>query len=192
MLAPPSFAGLDNYARLRNDPLFWQALKVTMTFAFSSVPLNVVAGFCLGLLLNQKVRGLAVWRTIYYLPALVSGVAVCLVWSWVLQPDFGVLNTLLRYIGIQGPNWLFSKTWVLPSIILMSLWSVGGGVVIYLAGLQGIPTELYEAATVDGASAPQRLIYVTVPMMTPVLFLQLVVGFIDACQAFTVAHVMTR
>jgi multiple sugar transport system permease protein len=133
-----------------------------------------------------------VWRTIYYLPAVVSGVAVSMVWIWVFQPEFGVLNTLLRYIGIEGPNWLFSRDWVIPSLIVMSLWGAGGGIIIYLSGLQGIPTEIYEAASIDGASALRRLINITIPMMTPVLFLQLVLGFIGSFQVFTAAYVMTR
>lgn len=188
----PTFVGLDNFVQLYHDPLFWQALKVTFIYTFASVPLHVAFGFSIGLLLNQDVKGLALWRTIYYLPAVVSGVAVATVWIWVLQPDFGILNTLLRYIGIEGPNWLFSRTWVLPSLILISLWGVGGSIVIYLAGLQGIPTELYEAASIDGADALRRLLHITLPMMTPVLFLQVVIGLINSFQSFVGAYVMTK
>jgi multiple sugar transport system permease protein len=192
LIEAPTFIGLVNFGELFRDPLFWQALKVTVIYTFGSVPLAVVLGFSVALLLNQDVKALALWRTIYYLPAVVSGVAVATVWIWVLQPDFGVLNTLLRGIGIEGPNWLFSRTWVIPSLILMSLWGVGGGIVIYLAGLQGIPTEIYEAASIDGANAVGRLLHVTIPMMTPVLFLQLVMGLIGSFQSFIAAYVMTQ
>jgi len=192
LIEPPEFTGLQNLIRLAGDPLVGQALKVTSLYTFGSVPLSIILGFTLALLLNQRVKGLAVWRTIYYLPAVVSGVAVAVVWVWVFQPEFGVLNTLLRYIGIEGPNWLFSRTWVIPSLILMSLWGAGGGIIIYLSGLQGIPTEIYEAASIDGANAVRRLFSITVPMMTPVLFLQLVLGFIGSFQVFTSAYIMTR
>lgn len=188
----PTFVGLGNYVQLYHDPLFWQALKVTLIYTFVSVPLHVTLGFSIGILLNRDIKGLALWRTIYYLPAVVSGVAVATVWIWVLQPDFGILNTMLRAVGIEGPNWLFSRTWVLPSLILISLWGVGSSIAIYLAGLQGIPTELYEAASIDGADALRRLRHVTLPMMTPVLFLQLVMGLIDAFQSFVGAYVMTK
>ncbi len=191
-IEPAKFAGIANYTALFNDPLVWQALKVTTLYTIAAVPLGIVFGFWLAILLNQKIALLAVWRTIFYLPALVSGVAVATVWIWVLQPDFGVLNSLLREIGIEGPNWLFSQTWVIPSLVLMSLWGVGGGLIIYLSGLQGIPTEIFEAAQIDGANAVQRLFAITIPMMTPILFLQLVTGLIGAFQVFTSAYIMTK
>lgn len=191
-IEPPQFVGLQNYVDLVNDPLFWQALKVTALYTAAAVPLGIMLGFWLALLLNQKIALLAVWRTIFYLPALVSGVAVATVWIWVLQPDFGVLNSLLREIGIEGPNWLFSQVWVLPSLVLMSLWGVGGGLIIYLSGLQGIPTEIFEAAQMDGANAVERLFAITIPMMTPILFMQLVTGLIGAFQVFTSAYIMTN
>jgi multiple sugar transport system permease protein len=141
--------------------------------------------------MNQDVKGLAVWRTIYYLPAVVSGVAVSLLWIWILNPQFGVVNVLLAKVGIAGPQWLQSKDWALPSLVLMSLWGAGGSMVIYLAGLQGIPTDLYDAATIDGTTAWSRFRYITVPLMTPVLFLQLVTGIIGSFQTFTQGYVMT-
>ncbi|MGQ9854960.1 MAG: carbohydrate ABC transporter permease [Candidatus Oleimicrobiaceae bacterium] len=190
--APPTFTGAANYARLSRDPLVAQALKVTTIYTFTSVPLQIILGFALALMLNQRVRGLALWRTIYYMPSVVSGVAVSTVWIWILQPDWGVLNTLLAYVGVKGPNWLFSQTWVLPSLVMMSLWGVGGGLVIYLSGLQGIPTELYEAASLDGCGGLGRLFYITLPMMTPVFFLTLVTGLISSFQVFTSAYVMTN
>lgn len=191
LIEAPIFVGLANFRELFNDPLFWKALRVTCIYTFSAVPLGILIGFLLALLLNQKVAMLALWRTIYYIPAVVSGVAVATVWIWILQPDFGVLNTLLRAVGIEGPNWLFSQTWVIPSLVLMSLWGVGGGLIIYLSGLQGIPTEIFEAAQMDGANALQRLWSITIPMMTPVLFMQLVTGLIGSFQVFTNAYIMT-
>jgi multiple sugar transport system permease protein len=191
LIEPPRLVGLSNYSRLVHDPLVFQALKVTTAYTLSAVPLHIIFGFFLAILLNQRVKGLAIWRSIYYLPAVVSGVAVAVVWVWVLQPDFGILNTLLRQVGIRGPNWLFSRTWVIPALVVMSLWGVGGGLTVYLAGLQGIPTELYEAAAIDGANALVRFTHVTVPMMSPVLFLQLVTGLIGSFQVFTSAYVMT-
>lgn len=192
LIEPAKYIGVANYVELIHDPLVWKALQVTSIYTFSAVPLGIILGFLLALLLNQKIILLAVWRTIFYLPAVVSGVAVATVWIWVLQPDFGVLNTLLREIGIEGPNWLFSQVWVIPSLVLMSLWGVGGGLIIYLSGLQGIPTEMYEAAQIDGANALRRMFSITIPMMTPILFMQLVTGLIGSFQVFTSAYIMTK
>jgi len=189
---PPAFLGVNNYVRaVTRDPLFWQSLKVTFTYAIFAIPLNLVFGFTIALLLNQDIPGVSVWRTIYYLPSVVSGVAVSMLWMLVFQPQFGVLNYLLRLVGIKGPAWLFSPTWVLPAFVIMSLWGVGGGMVIYLAGLQGIPTALYEAAEIDGANWWRRLWRITLPMMSPTIFFNLVMGIISTFQIFTSAYVMT-
>ena len=139
-----------------------------------------------------KIRGLAILRTIYYLPAILAGVAVALLWRWIFSPDFGLLNLALSQIGIQGPAWLSDRTWVMPSFVLMSLWGVGGSMVIYLAGLQGIPTDLYEAADMDGANWFRRIINITLPMLSPVIFFQLIMGIIHAMQIFTQAFIMTN
>jgi multiple sugar transport system permease protein len=149
-------------------------------------------GFLIALLMNQSVKLIALWRTIYYLPAVVSGVAVAMLWLWVFNPDVGLLNRFLATFGITGIGWLSSTKWALPALIIMSLWNVGGGMVIYLAGLQGIPTDLYEAAHIDGASAWRRFWRITIPMMTPVLFFQLIMGIIGTLQVFTNAFVMTQ
>jgi multiple sugar transport system permease protein len=144
------------------------------------------------MLLNTKIRGLTWFRTIYYLPAVLSGVAVSFLWIWVFSADWGVLNYLLSLVGIQGPNWLTSERWALPALILMSLWGVGAGMVIYLAGLQGVPTELYEAAEVDGATWLRKFWHITLPLISPVILFQLILGLIAALQTFTQGYVMTE
>jgi multiple sugar transport system permease protein len=191
IISPPSWVGLQNYRDLVQDQLFWQAVKVTVKYAVVALPLGLILALAVAVLLNQKVRWVALWRTIYYLPALVSGAAVAVLWSWILNPEFGVVNLLLRAIGINGPNWLGDPRTALPSLIMVSLWGVGGSVVIYLAGLQGIPTDLYDAAKVDGANVWQRFIQVTLPMLSPVIFFNLVIGLIAAFQFFTEPFVMT-
>jgi len=187
----PKWIGFGNYKTLIEDPLFWQGLKVTSIYALFSVPLGILGGLAIAVLMNQKIKGLSVFRTIYYLPAVVSGVAVSLLWSWIFNPDFGVLNYLLSLIGIKGPGWIYDEKWALPSLIIMSLWGVGGGMVIYLASLQGVPTELYEAAIIDGASSWKRFWAITVPMISPVIFFQLIMGIIGSFQVFTQAYIMT-
>jgi multiple sugar transport system permease protein len=184
------FIGTENYAKMIDDDLFWQSLKVTGQYLLS-VPLNLVVGLFLAILLNQKIRGIGLFRMIYYLPSVTAGVAVALLWLAIFNPRFGVINVLLRQIGIEGPGWLGSETWAMPAMIVMSLWGVGGGMLIYLGALQGIPTVLYEAATIDGAGALRRFFSITLPMITPVLLLNLVIGVISSFQTFTAAYVMT-
>jgi multiple sugar transport system permease protein len=188
----PQWIDFGNYKMLIEDPLFWQGLKVTSIYATFSVPLGIAGGLAIAVLMNQKIKGLSVFRTIYYLPAVVSGVAVSLLWSWIFNPDFGVLNYLLSLVGIRGPGWIYDEKWALPSLILMSLWGVGGGMVIYLASLQGVPTELYEAAIIDGASSWKRFWSITIPMISPVIFFQLIMGIIGSFQVFTQAYIMTN
>jgi multiple sugar transport system permease protein len=144
------------------------------------------------LMLNQKIPGVMMWRTIYYLPSVVAGVAVALLWSWIFHPEFGLINLGLRFVGIQGPGWLQDPKWALSALILMSFWGIGNGMVINLAGLQSIPTELYESASIDGANWWHRFWGVTLPMLSPVLFFNLVIGAIDTFQYFTNAFVMTE
>lgn len=193
LLQPPKWVGLANVQKaLTGDPLVWQSLKVTTIYAFVSVPLQIVFGLIIALLLNTKIRGLQYYRTIYYLPSVLSGVAVALLWRWIYAPNYGLINAFLAGLGIQGPGWLSDAKWALPSLIGMSLWHVGGGIIIYLAGLQGVPTEIYEAAEVDGAGWMRRFWNVTIPLITPVLFYQLVIGIITALQVFTQVLIMTN
>ena len=189
---PPNWVGLDNYGALIQDPLFWQSLKVTAKYAAIALPLSLVLSLGLAILLNQGVKGIALWRTVYYLPSVVSGAAVAVLWLWILNPEFGILNLFLSHIGITGPDWLGDTATALPALIAVSLWGIGGTIVIYLAGLQGIPTELYEAAEIDGANAWRRFIHVTLPMLSPVIFFNLVLGLIYSFQWFTEPFVMTQ
>ncbi|MYB57147.1 MAG: sugar ABC transporter permease [Gemmatimonadetes bacterium] len=190
IVGTPEIVGLANYQKMVEDRFFWQSIKVTLYYLLN-VPLNVVLGLLLALLLNQKVKGLSVFRTIFFLPSVASGVAVSLLWMWIFNPRFGIINVLLKKIGIIGPLWLGSEAWAIPALIIMSIWGVGGGMLIYLGALQGIPTAFYEAATLDGAGALKKLLHITVPMITPVLLLNLVMGVIVSFQVFTQAYVMT-
>jgi len=192
VINPPRWSGLANYKGLFADRLFWQSLKVTSLYSVGSVALGIVASLAIALLLNRNIHGVAWFRTIFYLPSVISGVAVSLLWMWIFNPDFGILNYLLWTIfRIRGPTWIYSEQWVLPSLIIMSLWGMGGGIVIYLASLQGIPTDLYEAAEIDGAGSWSKLTKITLPMMSPVMFFQLIMGIIGSFQVFTQAYVMT-
>lgn len=192
MFNPPRWIGLGNFQEMLKDNLVAHSLKITTLYAILDVPLQLIFGMALALLLNQKIRALSIWRTIFYLPSVVSGVPVMILWMLLLSPQFGLLNSLLGGIGITGPSWLGSPEWALPSLVMMSLWAVGGGMLIYLAGLQGIPTELYEAAKVDGANDVQQFVSITIPMMSPVIFFMLVNGIIGALQTFEAAFVMTQ
>lgn len=191
LVSPPAWVGLQNIRDMLHDDVLLQSLKVTTVYAITSVPLQIAFGLGLAVLLNTRVAGLRFYRTAFYLPSVLSGVAVALLWRWLFSPEFGLINLMLSYLGIEGPSWLGDERWALPSLVLMSLWSVGAGTIIYLAGLQGIPTDLYEAAEVDGARGWARFRHITLPMMTPVLFFQLVTGIIVALQVFTQAFIMT-
>lgn len=193
MAQPPVFVGLNNYLTLiTGDELFGKSLRVTSIWVFAGVPLQLIIAYVLALLLNHRLPGIGVLRTLYYLPSVVSGVAVALLWEWILQPQYGILNTFLRLFGLPGPPWLGSETWALPALILMSLWSTGAPMVIFLAGLQSIPTELYEAADLDGAGSAARFLRVTLPLTTPVVLFNLVIGIINSFQVFTQAFIMTH
>ncbi len=188
----PVFTGLANYIKIfTNDPHFLHSLSVTLTYAIVSVPLTLFFGFMVAFLLNLKVPGLPVWRTIYYLPSVIPAVAGALLWGMIFNPQFGIMNWFLGLLGIKGPGWLASQQWALPALIIMSLWGVGGGMIIYLAGLQGIPTAFYEAAEIDGANSLQKLTRITIPLMTPVIFYNLVIGIIGTFQFFTTVYVLT-
>jgi multiple sugar transport system permease protein len=190
---PPKWIGLTNYQNLFADPIFWKSVTVTLHFAVLALPIGLVASIALALLLNLQLPGLSIWRTLYYLPSVISGVAVALLWQLIFQPSFGVLNVFLyTTFHVIGPQWAYDEPWVIPMFVIMSLWSVGGGMLIYLGGLQGIPTQLYEAAEIDGANAWHRLWSVTLPMLTPVILFNLILGIIGAFSYFTNAFVMTQ
>jgi multiple sugar transport system permease protein len=192
LLGSPQFIGLQNYQNLLfHDPLFWISLKVTIIYSLVAVPAGLVGSLLVALLLNAKVRGLAFFRTSFYMPSIVPAIASAVLWGWLLNPDWGLINVALHALHLPTSRWLASPHTALMSLVLMSLWGVGGPMVIYLAGLQGIPGHLYEAASIDGANRLQRFWHVTVPMLSPTIFFNLIMGIIGSLQYFTQAFVLT-
>ncbi len=193
LLTGYEFIGFENYVRMYHDPLFWKAFWVTAYYTFVLVPANVVVALFIALLMNQKIAFLGIWRMIYYLPSVVQGVAVAILWGYVLNPRYGLLNQGLALLGIaEGPRWLYSEEWAVPGFILMGLWGAGGAMLLYLAGLQGIPTPLYEAAQIDGANPWQQFWHVTIPMLTPTIYFNVLISIIGSFQVFTQAYVLTQ
>lgn len=203
VLLPPVFVGIENYGELASDKVFWVSLYNTFFFAFFSLGLGLIVSLSLAILLNLKVPGQAFYRTIFFLPSLVPVVALSILWMWIFNSNSGLLNGMLEGIvnrayqlagkepTFAGPNWLGSETWAMPALILMSLWGVGHPIVIYLAGLQDIPKSLYEAAEIDGASGWQRIWYITIPMLSPVIYFNLIMGIIGSFQVFAAPYIMT-
>lgn len=189
---PPIWVGFRNYERIFSDADFWQSLKVTLTYAFGSVLGGTSIALLLALILSQKLRGITIWRTIFFMPSILSSIAVAILWLYVFRPEGGLFNLALGAIGIEGPNWLNSEQWALPAMIIMSWWTIGGQIVIYLAGIKGIPDILYEAADLDGASPFQRFRFITLPMLSPTIFFNVVLAIIGALQVFDVGWVLTR
>jgi len=186
------WTGLDNFRTMfGSDALFVKALKVTFTYSLISVPCRVVVAFLLALLLNQKLRALAVFRAIFYLPSIVPLIASSVVWLWMFNPDFGLLNGFLRDLGLDRQRWTYSSDTVIPSLVMMSLWDIGPMMIIFLAGLQGVPSHLYDAVSVDGGNAWNRFITITIPMTTPTILFNLVLSVIAAFQTFVQAFIMT-
>lgn len=188
----PEFVGLAHLRTLASDPLFVRTLVNTAYYALGTVPTGIAIGLGLALLLSRPRRGAVLFRTIFFLPMVVSGVAMTLLWGWVFNPRYGLINALLAEIGIRGPGWLQDEQWAMPALILMSLWNVGLNMVIYLAALQGVPQDLHEAAALDGASRRARFRYITWPLISPVTFYLLIVNFIGSFQVFTPAYILTR
>jgi multiple sugar transport system permease protein len=192
LFTAPKWIGLDNYVNLlTDDASFIQSLKVTTIYAFVGVPLQVGLGLVLATLLNQNIRGLGLFRTIYYLPSVIGGIAVAVMFRWIFGTQFGLINGMLATVGIQGPSWLGDPNLVMISFIGMSMWGAGASMLIYLGALQGIPSELYEAADVDGAGTLAKFFRITVPMMTPVIFFNMVMGIIGGLQEFVIPFIMT-
>lgn len=193
VIVAPKWIGAANYLRMfGDDPLVGQALRVTLFYSLGAIPLTLLTSFVIAILMNQRVRGVRYYRTVYYLPSVISGVPVALLWMWILNPQFGLLNNALKAVGIEGPQWLFSTTWVVPSFVLMSLWGIGAPMVIFLAGLQGIPTHLYEAVEIDGGGVWAKFRHVTLPMMSPIILFNVISGIIASFQIFTPAFIMTN
>lgn len=203
----PHFVGFDNYRQLLQDPLFWRSLWNTGYFVALWVPLGL--GFCLGaaMLLNQGVRGQSIFRTLYYIPSITPIVAVSVLWMWVLQPTYGLINSSIAPVfaainegfaaihlplRLTLPGWLTDPSWAKPAIVMMTIWGMGNTVLIFLAGLQEVPRQLYESAEIDGANLFHRFRFITLPMLSPVIFFNMVVGVIGGFQVFTQAYVMTR
>lgn len=188
-----NFIGLANYQKMfTNDPLFWKSLWNTFIYTVLGVPLGLIVGYLLALLLNTKVKGLGIWRTVFYLPSLVPAVASSLLWMLLFQPDFGVANALLSAMHMPTSGWLTSELMAKPTLIIMSLWGAGGGMIIYLAGLQEVPKSLYEAADIDGAGPLRKFFTITIPMTSNVIFFNLIMGLIGSFQVFTQAYVVSN
>lgn len=194
LLGPIEFVGTQNYRDLFNDPLFIKSLVNTSFYTIISVPGLMILAFAAALLLNEQIRFRPLFRTIFYLPSITPGVASVILWVWLLHPT-GIVNTFLGYLGVPEdaqPNWFASTDWAMPGLILMSFWGIGSMMIIYLAGLQGVPQHLYEAASIDGANWWQRLRHVTIPMMTPTIFFTMIVGVISSFQSFASALIATK
>jgi multiple sugar transport system permease protein len=193
-VTPMRWRGLDNYAKLLDDPDFLSSIQVTFTYVVLVVPLTMIAGFLLALLINQKIRGVTVFRAIFYLPVISSIVATAVVWQFLLTPEFGLINqTLYNVFGIDGPNYLIDAPWAMIVLVLFSIWiGMGFQMVLFLAGLQGIPAHLYEAATIDGANAWHKVRHVTIPMLTPTIFLLFIISTIAAFNVFALVMVLTE
>ncbi len=188
----PKYVGLQNYQYLfTQDPRIIDSIRSTLQFVGGFLPLSLILGLGIAILMNQKVPGILAFRGIYYLPAVTTGVAVSLLWLFVFNKQFGVLNAILSWFGSPKIGWLVDQHWVMVSFILMSLWGVGGTMIVYLAGLQSIPTELTESATIDGANTVQRFFNITLPLLTPTIFFNLITGLIGAFQTFETAYIMT-
>ena len=192
ILAAPQWVGLQNYQYMLQDGLFWQSLGNTLYYTIVFVPVSTVVAIAIAMLLNMKIRGQTIYRTLFYLPSVVPLVASSVLWLWLFNPSFGFIDAFLRALNLPAPGWLYSDAWVKPSLVLMSLWGIGQPIVIYLAGLQGVPQELYEAALLEGANAWQRTRSVTLPMISPVILFNVVLGMIGSFQYFTQAYVMTQ
>ena len=193
IISAPTFTGINNYQTLlTSDPLFWKAVGNTLFYSVLAIPLNLLIGICVALLLNAKVRGLAFFRTVFFLPSIVPDIASAMLWSWMLNPQFGLVNAMLKLLRLPTLGWLTDPAWSKPSLILIGLWGFGGSMVILLAALQDVPQHLYESAEIDGANGWHKIWNVTLPMVTPTIFFNLVLGIIGAFQYFTTAFVLSN
>lgn len=193
IVSDPIWIGLDNYIDIfTDDKNFWNSVKVTLRYAMLYIPLMTVLSILTALALNSKVKGVGIFRTLFYLPSIAPSIAASLVFMWILQPTYGLLNIILSYAGIEGPNWFKNPQYALWGIVMIAMWRLGASAIIYLAGLQNIPEQLYDAADVDGANGWQKFWNVTLPMLTPILFFQIIVELIGVFQTFTPAYVISQ
>ncbi len=191
VITPPKWVGLDNYRMLAHDPLFWKSLGVTATYTLVAVPLHLTISLAVAILLHQKVRGLGVFRTIFYLPTVLPGVASLMLWMWIFFPD-GLLNAFTGLFGIAPKAWLADERLALPALITMSMWGYGSTMLIFLAGLQEIPQHLYEAAEIDGCGRWSKFLHITLPMLSPVIFFNAVTSMIGTFQVFEAGYIATQ
>ena len=192
LISPPKYIGTANIEKLFTDPILPKSLKATFLYAFFSVPIGLVFAFFLATLINTKVRGMAFFRTIYFLPSIVPAVASALLWAWIFNTEFGLLNYVVRAFGGPKIAWLQEPNWAIAAFIIMSTWGVGNSMIIFLAGLQGIPESYYEAADLDGAGRWSKLWSITLPLMSPIIFFNLVIGFIASFQVFVLPLLITN
>ncbi|HLI48402.1 MAG TPA: sugar ABC transporter permease [Chthonomonas sp.] len=191
VLHPPVFIGLANYRDLIHDAIFWQTVQNTIVYTLWALPISALVALSLALLLNTKVRGMAFYRTIFFIPSLVPMVALAILWQWIFNGQYGILNAFLQDLGIKGPNWLGDPAWSKTALVVLSAWGVGNAMVIYLAGLQDVPRQLYEAADLDGAGWWAKTLHVTLPMISPVILFNVIMGIIGTLQIFTVPYVIS-
>lgn len=191
IISDPVWVGIKNYQDLFADELFLKSLKVTFTYCALTIPAHMVLSLTVAMILNSDLPYASLLRTIYYLPAVISGVATALLWGYIFNYRYGLINQVLQILGVQGPNWLGDERWALISLALMSLWGIGGGIIIYLAGLQTVPQHLHEAARIAGAGWWRRLFTITLPAMSPILLFQLLTSIIGGLQTFTSSYLMT-
>ena len=192
LLTDAQWVGWENYRNLATDPPFIQSIKVTLAYTAAYVPLDLVGGLLLALLVRPRLRGIGIYRTIFYLPTVFSGVAFVVVWLWMLNPNGGLINLVLRWFGIEGPRWLLDPKYALWSLVMMSFWGWGRSMALYLGGMQSIPGELYEAAAMDGAGSFRQFFKITLPLLSPIIFFNLVLSIITTFQSFTSAFVATN
>src|SRR5437016_115307 len=191
LLQPPVFRGLENYRNLAADPVFWLAVRNTALYSLMALPLGMLVALGAAMLLNTKIRGVSIYRTLVFLPSMVPQIAAAILWFWMFNAKLGLINTGLRAIGMKDPpNWLGDPRWAMPALVFMSLWGIGNTVVIYLAGLQDVPRELYEAAAIDGASSARKIWHVTLPSISPVIFFNLIMAIIGTLQIFATPFIV--
>lgn len=192
MLSPIKWVGISNYQSLINDEVFWKVLWNTIYYTLGTVPIGIIISLLLAIALNQKIKGIKIFRTAYFLPVISSAVAVAVVWQWVYNPEFGLLNYLLSFVGIEGPNWLTSKNWAMPAVIITGIWkNLGFNMLLFLAGLQGIPEVYYEAARIDGANWWNQFKNITIPLLSHTTFFVVIMSVINSFQVFDQIYIMT-